>query len=36
MKVKELLEDDNWLDIAKDKLSSIGNFIAHGPARCNE
>ena len=31
MKVKELLEDDNWLDIAKDKLSSIGNFIAHGP-----
>ena len=31
MKIKELLEDDSWLDIAKDKLSSIGNFIAHGP-----
>lgn len=31
MKVKELLEDDSWLDVAKDKLSSIGNFIAHGP-----
>ena len=31
MKVQELLEDDSWLDKAKDKLSSIGNFIAYGP-----
>ena len=31
MKIQDLLEDDSWLDIAKDKLSSIGNFIAHGP-----
>ena len=31
MKIQELLEDDSWLDIAKDKLSSIGKFIAYGP-----
>ena len=27
MKVKELLEDDNWLDIAKDKLSPLVNLL---------
>tara|TARA_B100001057_G_scaffold216019_1_gene216260 strand:+ start:4205 stop:4447 length:243 start_codon:yes stop_codon:yes gene_type:complete len=31
MKVKELLEDDSWLDIAKDKLSAFGDLVKYGP-----
>ena len=31
MKIKELLEDDNWLDIAKDKLSSLVNLLHMAP-----
>lgn len=31
MRIHELLEDDSWLDVAKDKLSSFGDFVMHGP-----
>ena len=31
MRISELLENENWLDAAKDKLSSFGDYFMHGP-----